>query len=374
MLYIFLKNAFFLLLFSSFFLFISLFFAIPMLTEGKILGNIFFVLFFIYIAYLVAYDLPEIYRKSKNKYTRKIHTENINNYVFPPALKQNIKAHYLHLEDEQIDGVLYALKRYFLFYIERSEKDISGKTLLKDRPYETCFISDEEKGIMPSIAVDFAWKTFSKMNEHYTRFCSTVLGCHLDYSLTCPANTAINTQKLIYWHSYENDDATEIFTNTWLMSCKAENIDPVFPARLPLLFSLDQRLNIPSGLCYTFNDRPYTDSIDIRDAPTPDMLSEEIRLRLSPVKGHCIETNKSKQLDYLSKKLSFYLNHYEYCHLFQKKDITSLFNTIFDNSELVTHLFGDYTLLEEQQEITESQAATPPPADDIGCCCSGSAV
>jgi hypothetical protein len=36
----------------------------------------------------------------------------------------------------------------------------------------------------------------------------------------------------------------------WWYCCKYENIDPVHPTRLPLLFALDTKLNIPGGFVY----------------------------------------------------------------------------------------------------------------------------
>lgn len=375
MFYIFLKKAFFSLLFALFFLFITLSFALPMLVEGKISGSIIGLSFFLFLAYLGLSDAHEIYIESNKEHTKKITKQNITHYLFPSALKQKIVAHYPHLEDKQVEEILCALKRYFLLYLEGGEKVSWGEAILKKGQYKNCFIPHKEKEIMPSMAVDFAWKSFSNMKEEYRQFCKIVLGCHLDYSLTCPVNTTINTQKLVYWHSYKNNDSAEMFTATWLMNCKAERIDPVFPARLPSLFALDAKLNIPSGLCYTLNDRPYEKYIDIHDAPTPEMLSEEIKQRLSAVNEHHSGRDKSKQLDYLSKKLSFYLNHANYCQCFQKEELAPLFKTLFNNNELVTHLLGDYALLVEQQELTESNAASPPaPSSDVGCCCCGASV
>lgn len=36
----------------------------------------------------------------------------------------------------------------------------------------------------------------------------------------------------------------------WWYTCKYENIDPVYPTRLPLLFALDEKLNVPGGAVY----------------------------------------------------------------------------------------------------------------------------
>ena len=36
----------------------------------------------------------------------------------------------------------------------------------------------------------------------------------------------------------------------WWFTCKYENIDPVYPTRLPLLFALDEKLNVPGGATY----------------------------------------------------------------------------------------------------------------------------
>jgi hypothetical protein len=39
----------------------------------------------------------------------------------------------------------------------------------------------------------------------------------------------------------------------WWYTCKYENIDPRAPTRLPLLFALDSKLNIPNGFRYHHN-------------------------------------------------------------------------------------------------------------------------
>ncbi len=37
---------------------------------------------------------------------------------------------------------------------------------------------------------------------------------------------------------------------SWYFACHEENINPKQPARLPLLFALDTKLNIPNGFVY----------------------------------------------------------------------------------------------------------------------------
>jgi hypothetical protein len=48
----------------------------------------------------------------------------------------------------------------------------------------------------------------------------------------------------------EHRKSNEGLRRVWWYCCKYENIDPVNPTRLPLLFALDSKLNIPNGFVY----------------------------------------------------------------------------------------------------------------------------
>jgi hypothetical protein len=48
----------------------------------------------------------------------------------------------------------------------------------------------------------------------------------------------------------EHRKTNEGLRRVWWFCCKYENIDPINPTRLPLLFALDAKLNIPNGFVY----------------------------------------------------------------------------------------------------------------------------
>jgi hypothetical protein len=48
----------------------------------------------------------------------------------------------------------------------------------------------------------------------------------------------------------ENRKSNTGLRRVWWYCCKYENIDPRNPTRLPLLFALDSKLNIPAGFIY----------------------------------------------------------------------------------------------------------------------------
>jgi hypothetical protein len=48
----------------------------------------------------------------------------------------------------------------------------------------------------------------------------------------------------------EHRKSNEGLRRVWWYCCKYENIDPVRPSRLPLLFALDSKFKIPNGFVY----------------------------------------------------------------------------------------------------------------------------
>jgi len=47
-----------------------------------------------------------------------------------------------------------------------------------------------------------------------------------------------------------NRDGNVGLRRCWWYACREENINPRFPTRLPLLFALDAKLNVPNGFRY----------------------------------------------------------------------------------------------------------------------------
>ena len=89
---------------------------------------------------------------------------------------------------------------------------------------------------MPSQVADDLWHEFILYTREYERFCRRAFGGFLHHT---PA-------VVLSQHRRSNEGLRRV----WWYCCKYENIDPVNPTRLPLLFALDSKLNIPDGFVY----------------------------------------------------------------------------------------------------------------------------
>lgn len=92
---------------------------------------------------------------------------------------------------------------------------------------------------MPSKVVDDLWHEFILFTKHYDEFCKQALGKFLHHT---PA-VVLGSQQT----------ANQGLRRCWWYACKEETINPRTPTRLPLLFALDTKLNIPDGFRYTPN-------------------------------------------------------------------------------------------------------------------------
>lgn len=97
---------------------------------------------------------------------------------------------------------------------------------------------------MPSRIVDEAWRIFNQFTDDYSTFCQRAFGRYLPH-------TAADA----------NDDFEEI-KQTWRVACTREGISSKQATRLPRLFALDRRFNIPNGRYYALNE---TDADRIRN-------------------------------------------------------------------------------------------------------------
>ncbi|MCM0148694.1 hypothetical protein KCN56_08995 [Photobacterium galatheae] len=150
------------------------------------------------------------------KYLR---TEHIKKYSFPPPLKAKVKACYPHLSDDEIELIFEALRDYFLICLQSPLKKIS----------------------MPSKAVDVAWHEFILATHTYHHFCKKSFGRYLHHSPDWESNTKA-------FRTFRNQ-------KSWELICHYDQISPEYPREMPLLFSIDEHLNIEDGFYYQFNPR-----------------------------------------------------------------------------------------------------------------------
>lgn len=96
---------------------------------------------------------------------------------------------------------------------------------------------------MPSQAADDLWHEFILYTRSYDEFCKKAFGRFLHHT---PAAVLAPEQKR----------SNEGLRRVWWQCCRETNIDPVKPAMLPLLFALDQKLNVEKGFIYHPDCKP----------------------------------------------------------------------------------------------------------------------
>jgi hypothetical protein len=141
--------------------------------------------------------------------------EFIRTYKLPPGLLRKLAEHHPGLTRKDCALVSRGLRQFFIAYL------MSGKK----------FVS------MPSVVADALWHEFILYTREYQSFCRRAFGGFLHHT---PAVVL----------SPDKKSNNEGLRRVWWHTCKYENIDPVHPTRLPLLFALDAKLKIPNGFVY----------------------------------------------------------------------------------------------------------------------------
>lgn len=144
--------------------------------------------------------------------------EFIRSYAWPPGLLDKLQARHRGFTRKETALVAEGLRQFFLAYLA------SGKRYVA----------------MPSQVVDDLWHEFILYTRAYQQFCGDAFGGffhHTPALALAPAKRGSN----------------EGLRRVWWWTCKDENINPVRPTRLPLLFALDKKLRIPGGYHYDTN-------------------------------------------------------------------------------------------------------------------------
>ena len=134
--------------------------------------------------------------------------------VLPPGLFDQLRKKHPHLTLKECQLVARGLRQFFLTHLKSGRKFVS----------------------MPSQVADDLWHEFILYTRNYEAFCRRAFGRFLHHT---PAAVLSKEKR----------------TNTglrrcWWFACREENINPRAPTRLPLLFALDTKLNIPNGFHY----------------------------------------------------------------------------------------------------------------------------
>lgn len=138
----------------------------------------------------------------------------IRHAEFPRGLFEKLKAKHPHLTTKDCQLVAHGLRQFFLAHLKSGRKFVS----------------------MPSQVVDDLWHEFILYTRNYQVFCHSAFGRFLHHS---PAAILGSDRQ-----------RNEGLRRCWWYACKEENINPRSATRLPLLFALDAKLNIPNGFRY----------------------------------------------------------------------------------------------------------------------------
>lgn len=170
---------------------------------------------FLIVAFIVIVCLTVI---AIVKNARRLKRENlIDNFEFPASIAQKVNDKYPHLDSAEVDMVMDGLRGYF----------------------HICNIAGRKRVSMPSQVVDVAWHEFILFTRLYQNFCSRSFGRFLHHTPAEAMKSATEAQKGI--------------KTAWRIACFRENIQPKSPHKLPLLFALDAKLNIPDGFNYALD-------------------------------------------------------------------------------------------------------------------------
>jgi hypothetical protein len=141
----------------------------------------------------------------------------IRNGELPRGLFANLQKRRPELSLKDCQLVAQGLRQFFLAYLQSGKQHVS----------------------MPSQAADELWHEFILFTRHYKAFCDQAFGGFLHHA---PAVTLTDDKR-----------ANAGLRRVWWWACKADNINPRQPTRLPLIFALDAKLGIAGGFVYALD-------------------------------------------------------------------------------------------------------------------------
>jgi hypothetical protein len=141
--------------------------------------------------------------------------EFIRTYRWPRGLLGKLSKKHPGVVRKDAALVSRGLRQFFIAYLMSGRKYVS----------------------MPSQIADDLWHEFILHTREYQDFCKRAFGGFLHHT---PA-LVLNPKRRA---------SNEGLRRVWWYTCKYENIDPRNPTRLPLLFALDAKLNVPNGFRY----------------------------------------------------------------------------------------------------------------------------
>jgi hypothetical protein len=156
------------------------------------------------------------------RWRRAVRAEYIRTYIFPNGLFDKLRKERPQLSLKDCQLVAHALRQFFLTYLKSGFGYVS----------------------MPSRVTDDLWHELILYTKGYEMFCTRAFGRFLHHS---PA-AILSSQR----------QSNRGLRRVWWYACVEENINPKKPSRLPLLFAIDAKLNIPDGFRYAADCRGLT--------------------------------------------------------------------------------------------------------------------
>ena len=138
----------------------------------------------------------------------------IRSQMLPRGLFDTLRQRHPQLSLKDCQLVAQALRQFFLAYLKGGRRPVA----------------------MPSQVADDLWHAFILDTRAYGAFCRRAFGGFLHHT---PAAAMGGSRR-----------SDEGLRRCWWHCCRAENIDPVAPLRLPLLFAIDTKLQIVGGFRY----------------------------------------------------------------------------------------------------------------------------
>ena len=141
--------------------------------------------------------------------------EFIRRYPWPRGLLDKLAQHHPGFTRKETALVSEGLRQFFLAYLNSGRREVA----------------------MPSQVADDLWHEFIHYTRDYGRFCNQAFGRFLHH-----------TPAVALREGARRDNSA--LRRVWWQCCRDENIDPIRPTRLPLLFALDSKLKIANGFVY----------------------------------------------------------------------------------------------------------------------------
>lgn len=138
----------------------------------------------------------------------------VRQYTLHYGVFDKLRNEHPSLTARDCELVTQALRQFFLAYLKGGCQSVS----------------------MPSQITDDLWHAFILYTKAYHHFCAKAFGRFLHHTPAAVLGSVATQDQGL--------------RRCWRLVCREEGINPQRPSRVPLLFAIDDRLNIPGGFRY----------------------------------------------------------------------------------------------------------------------------